>query len=365
MKSNAGLDNAGYTVEFCDDPWGFRVRRKNTQTILFNTCDLTDLTFSDQFLQITARIASENVYGFGEHTAHSFKRDMNYKRWSMWTRDEMVSNNSWNLYGHQPFYLNLEEDGNANGVLLLNSNAMDIFLQPSPAITFRTTGGVLDFYFFIGPEPDTVIQQYVSAIGRPTLPPYWALGFHLCRWGYAGTEEINSLLDLMAQYDIPQDGQWIDIDSMYENHDFTYDHSKSWINLPKLIERIHQDHKKYVAIIDAGITAVDKYQLNFDHNPINVTYQPLTDGVAYDVFVKNANGNDYFVGKTWQNANTYFPDFTHPNATLWMVDQLKVLFQVCNTFLTQTIKRCTETNSQNNIIEIILCHLSMINSRTT
>ena len=30
----------------------------------------------------------------------------------------------WNLYGAQPMYMNLEEDGNANAVLLLNSNAM-------------------------------------------------------------------------------------------------------------------------------------------------------------------------------------------------------------------------------------------------
>lgn len=29
-----------------------------------------------------------------------------------------------NSYGYQPFYMALEEDGNAHGVLLLNSNAM-------------------------------------------------------------------------------------------------------------------------------------------------------------------------------------------------------------------------------------------------
>ena len=29
-----------------------------------------------------------------------------------------------------------------------------------------------------------VVSQYTEAVGRYYVPPYWALGFHLCRWGY-------------------------------------------------------------------------------------------------------------------------------------------------------------------------------------
>lgn len=37
-------------------------------------------------------------------------------------------------------------------------------MQPTPALTYHTIGGVLDFYMFLGPNPESVVSQYTEVI---------------------------------------------------------------------------------------------------------------------------------------------------------------------------------------------------------
>ena len=62
--------------------------------------------------------------------------------------------------------------------------------------------GVLDFYFFTGYSPDDVIGNYHDLIGRPTMPPYWALGFHQCRWGYKDLQEVKEVVSNFASNNV-------------------------------------------------------------------------------------------------------------------------------------------------------------------
>ncbi len=79
-------------------------------------------------------------------------------------------------------------------------------------------------FVFPGPGPADVVRQYLEVIGRPALPPYWALGFHLCKYGYAGAGAGTAdVVSRMRAAGIPQDVQWNDIDYMDQYLDFTYD----------------------------------------------------------------------------------------------------------------------------------------------
>lgn len=45
-------------------------------------------------------------------------------------------------------------------------------LQPTPALTWVAIGGILDLYVFLGPDPQSVIRQYLQVIGTCFQPIY-------------------------------------------------------------------------------------------------------------------------------------------------------------------------------------------------
>ena len=65
--------------------------------------------------------------------------------------------------------------GETHGIALINSNAMDVVLT-NTTVQYRVIGGVLDFYFLMGPTPNAVLQQLTTIIGTPVMPPYWSMG---------------------------------------------------------------------------------------------------------------------------------------------------------------------------------------------
>lgn len=282
------------------DYFSFSVIRPSTNSVIFSS--KTGLVFSDQFIQITTNLTSQYIYGIGEHVGN-LSLNINWNTISLFSRDQSPEGN-YNVYGVHPFYLCMEGDGNAHGVLLLNSNAMDFFLQPSPALTIRTIGGILDLFFFLGPSPAQVVQQYTELIGRPYFPPYWALGFHLCRWGYESANNTRMVVERMRELEIPQDTQWNDIDYMRDYLDFTVDDQR-YAELAELVDELHENRQRYVMIVDPGISS----------DQPSGSYPPYEGGISRDVFIKNSTGSN-LIGKVWP-GNVTFPNFIDSSTIEW------------------------------------------------
>uniref|UniRef100_A0AAR2KY95 Glycoside hydrolase family 31 TIM barrel domain-containing protein n=1 Tax=Pygocentrus nattereri TaxID=42514 RepID=A0AAR2KY95_PYGNA len=244
-----------YELELVHSPFGVRVRRVSNRKILFDTT-VAPLIFEDQYLQISAKLASDNVYGLGEHVHQNYRHDMNWRTWPIFTRDSFP-------------------------------NGVNVTLQPAPAVTYRTIGGVLDFYILLGATPEAIVQEFTELVGRPTIPPYWAFGFQLSRWDYGSLEEVKRTVERNREIGLPYDTQYTDIDYMEDKKDFTYDMVK-FKDLPQFADYMHEQGQKYILILDPAI-AISKR--------INGTYESYDRGAEVEAWITEADGTTPLVGE--------------------------------------------------------------------
>ncbi|KAF4522943.1 hypothetical protein B566_EDAN012638 [Ephemera danica] len=268
---------------------GFKVIRKRTNATIFDTMSTEGFIFANQFLQLSSMLPSTFLYGLGEHRS-TLRLNTHWERFTLFNHDSIPQERT-NLYGSHPFYMVMENSSKSHGVFLLNSNAMDVILQPAPAITFRTIGGILDFYFFLGPTPGDVVAQF----------------------GYKTLTNTREVMERTKAAGIPMDVQWNDLDYMQRGNDFTYDKS-SFAELPMFVEQLHKDGMHYIPLIDAGIASGEP----------TGSYAPYDKGLELGIFVKNQSGMP-FVGKVWNKFATVWPDFTHPGTVDYWVEQLRSL----------------------------------------
>ncbi|EKM60281.1 glycoside hydrolase family 31 protein [Phanerochaete carnosa HHB-10118-sp] len=286
------------------------------------------LVFEDQYLQLTSALPlGTNIYGLGEVVASSgFRRDVGTDGGvgtiqTMWARD-IADPIDQNVYGSHPIYLEhrynaTTKRSQTHGVFLFSSSGSDILLLTPPSsnvslVEYRLIGGTLDLYFFSGPSPQEVIEQYGALVGLPTWQPAWGFGFHLCRWGYFSLNETREQVQRMRDADIPLEVMWNDINLYHAVRDFTADPvSFPPEEMRTFIRELAANNQHYIPIVDAAVA-----------KQVNDTdiYDPYTRGAELDVWIKNPDGSEY-VGQVWPGY-TVFPDWFANNTQQYWTEAL-------------------------------------------
>ncbi|KAH8854391.1 Lysosomal alpha-glucosidase [Schistosoma japonicum] len=315
------IENVQYKVSMEKSPFGLKIMRntKEQEVLLDSTGSLSSsFIVSDQFLQISFRVNAETSFGPGE-VEQKYPNDFEtWTRLGLWGHDGDPHSYA-NLYGTHNFFMGLKHDGTAFGVFFLNSNAQEVAITPLPAITYRTIGGILDFFVFTGPKPLDVLNQYYTLIGHPTLPPYWSLGFHLCRYGMKNLSEVRSVLKRNVEAGIPIDAQWFDIDYMDAYKIWSVD-KKRFDGIGTYVNDIL--HKQYsmrtVIIVDPAVSTKG-----------GSGYLPYEDGMRLGVFINDSRTGTPIIGTVWP-GETVFPDFSHPSTEDWWYKSASDFYEVVN-----------------------------------
>ncbi len=242
----------------------------------------------------------EFYYGLGDKAGPINRRG---RAFSMWNTDAFGWQESTDpLYKTIPFFLALR-DGIAYGIFFDNTyrSSFDFGVASGELYSFGAEGGELNYYFFAGPEPKRVVEEFTALVGRTPLPPLWSLGYQQCRYSYYPEARVREVARLLREKKIPADVIYLDIDYQDGNRPFTIDRQR-FPRFEQMIRDLRAEGFRTIAITDL-------------HLKKEAGYVPYDSGMARDAFVKNPDGSVY-VGTVWPGPSV-FPDFTLSRVREW------------------------------------------------
>jgi alpha-glucosidase len=243
---------------------------------------------------------AEHYFGLGDKSGPLDHRNLAF---TMWNSDVFGWQESTDpLYKDIPFFIGTRK-GTAYGIFLDNTyrTNFDFGKESRDHYSFGADGGELDYYFFYGPDPKRVVEDFTSLVGRTPLPPLFALGYQQCRYSYYPEARVREVASEFRKRKIPADVIYLDIDYQQNNRPFTVDPER-FPTFEQMIADLKGEGFKVIAITDLHLAKLPGYK-------------PYEEGVQHDYFVKNPDGSVY-VGKVWP-GDSVFPDFTREEVRKW------------------------------------------------
>ena len=179
---------------------------------------------AESFLNIYG--SREGLYGLGQHQS-----------------------GVWNYRGES---VDISQDNTSIAVpFLVSSNGYGIFWNNASRSRFNNrfanylyisseVADVVDYYFFYGPELDTVIASYRDLTGQAPMLGKWAYGFWQCKNRYKSQEEILGVARKYRELHIPVDN--IVQDWFWWNRKGEFVFNKNYPDPKGMVDELHRDN---------------------------------------------------------------------------------------------------------------------------
>lgn len=150
---------------------------------------------------------NEKFFGGGERALPMNRRGYRFN----------LYNNPWYGYGVGADNLNFSVpviiSSNGYGIFFDNPSKgyMDIGLTDKNILECGFVGGELTYYITFGKNIDEILNNYTALTGRQPLPPRWAFGNFVSRFGYRSEEQVRNVIKKMKDDKFPMDAVILDL----------------------------------------------------------------------------------------------------------------------------------------------------------
>lgn len=251
------------------------------------------------------------IFGLGETMRNINKRGYEFISWNSDQPDQDESVKS--LYGSHNFIIIFGKKTFAVYFDYPGKLTFDLGYTNQDEINVHCDKAHLDVYFITPKEKNNslkdLVQQFRVLTGSSYIPPRWAFGFSMSRWGYKTQKDFETVWKKYRKLGIPMDSICMDIDYMTDYEDFTLD-EKKFPEFDLFARKLRKDGVRLVPIIDAGIKKQEGYSV-------------YDEAVKKGYDIKKKDG-EQFVGGVWP-GDSVFPDFLNPEARSWFGQKYQVL----------------------------------------
>ena len=292
----------------------YKIDTENNKCLKSNTMDLTYYNMNE-------------VYGIPERASQFFLKDGDYRLFNTDTCLDAKSTKQ--TYGSIPMLHGI----NKNYILtIFNNNSSDQYLEISSVkekneknILWYMEGCIIDLYITSDTNYYRNHKKIADILGYSIMPPLWAMGYHQCRWGYKDENDAMEVEKKFNELNIPFDCFWFDIEHTDEKRYFTWD-PKNFGNIKQLLDKLNNEHRYFVTIIDPHIKKDDNYSIckflkekdvfvkkikNEESKEMENYEGPCWPGLSYYVDFINYDKVLPLYKELFKNTESYFYNYTN------------------------------------------------------